>query len=99
MRSFRNQQRKAVAVHTLVLIIMMIFFTIFALFLFYKWTETTGIQTNAATCSMKKIIYCTDWRANSYGTVPWDWSTSNPKDCDAFEVTQPSKKEDCTGIG
>lgn len=83
------------ATHTMVLIIMMGFFAIIALFLFFKWATPSAIEATFATCTMKKLAYCTDWGANDYGKTPWNWYDKPPNKCEEFGMEKPTSMEDC----
>jgi len=89
-----HSSEKAIAVHTIVLVIMMGLFAVFAIFMFYKFSEGTNIESTAATCAFKKIMYCTDWKANNYGGEPWNWADKSPAGCSKFGIGKPTK-EDC----
>ncbi|MCX6820871.1 MAG: hypothetical protein NT016_02895 [Candidatus Aenigmarchaeota archaeon] len=86
---------RGVAVHTLVLVIMIAMFAILAIFIFYKWASPSVVEATTVSCDFKKLAYCGDWKANAYGTTPWDWSTKQPTGCDAYGITQPATKDDC----
>lgn len=73
---------KGIAVHTIVLIIMMGFFAVAALYILGIWAINTGSQADRTTCAWKKIDYCTDWKGNSYDEGPWDWQSRDPKGCE-----------------
>jgi hypothetical protein len=77
--------RKAVAVHTVVLIAMIGIFAMFAIFVFYKWTDVINVQASSWTCAFKRLTYCNDWKANEYGTEPWSWDTKKPLGCENLD--------------
>ena len=85
---------KAIAVHTIVLVIMMAFFAIVGLFLFYIWTDQADIQASAATCQFKSVAYCTEWKLNSYGETPFNWDEKKPLGCEEFDIREPTI-DDC----
>lgn len=89
-----HSSEKAIATHTIVLVIMMALFAIFSLFMFYKFSDITSIESTAATCAFKKIMYCTDWKVNNYGDEPWNWTDKPPAGCGEFGIDKPTK-EDC----
>jgi hypothetical protein len=95
---FRKPSR-GVAVHTLVLVIMMAMFAIVAVFIFYKWTPTLIVASQAA-CEMKKITYCGDWKANGYGSEPWTdgWDKKQPLDCEQYGIMKPTDMATCSEI-
>jgi len=76
---------KAIAVHTVVLIAMIGIFAMFAIFVFYKWTDMVNVQASSWTCAFKRLTYCSDWKANEYKTEPWDWDTKKPLGCEDLE--------------
>jgi len=83
------------AVHTIVLVIMMGLFAFVGMFLFYKWSDTTSIQASLASCKLKIVSYCTDWKVNNYADKPWNWNEKNPLGCERFDVKEPTSKQDC----
>jgi len=91
-------RKKAIATHTIVLVIMMGLFAIFGFLLFYKWVGFTEVEATAATCGFKKIFYCEDWKANGYRDEPWNWNDKPPAGCDRFDVTKPGTRDDCKGL-
>jgi len=86
-----STQNKGVAVHALVIVILMGFFALVAIFLFYKWAVVSNIEANTATCAFKKIAFCTDWRGNNYDTEPWTWDDKAPKGCEDYGITKPDR--------
>jgi len=90
--------KKAIATHTIVLVIMMGMFAIVAFWLFYKWADVTNIEATAASCTFKKIAYCTDWKFNNnYGNDPGTWDDP-PTGCEEFDILKPTDKDDCEGL-
>jgi len=87
--------RKAIATHTLVLVIMIGMFAFIAFIIYADWNETTAPILKSYACQFKLRRYCTDWEANNYNTVPWDWYDEEPKDCAEFGVSKPDSKEEC----
>lgn len=88
---------KAIATHTLFLIIVMVLFAIVAFILFGGWLPNADRQANKATCTYKKISYCTDWKANSYTEEPWDWYDKNPEGCETLDppIFKPRSLYEC----
>ncbi len=86
---------KGIAVHALVLVIMIGLFTLVALFIFYKWATPSSLAATSASCTFKKLSYCTDWGSNDYQKSPWDWDKKAPFECEQFGITRPTEKEDC----
>jgi hypothetical protein len=96
----KTMSKKAVAAHALVLIVMIGFFAIVAFFVLSVWLEGTNIETNKATCTFKKVQYCTDWKVNNYDTAPWVWEDRPPKGCEVagIEIKKPTSAADCRGL-
>jgi hypothetical protein len=90
--------KKAMAVHTIVLVIMMAFFAIVAFLILYQWTNYTNLEANRTSCAFKKVAYCTDWKANNYKSEPWNWGDKAPKSCDEFGITKPTASSDCESL-
>ena len=78
---FWHNSEKAIATHTIVLVIMMGLFAVFAIFMFSEFSKNTAIESTAATCTFKKISYCTEWKTKNYGDVPWGWDDKSPTEC------------------
>lgn len=100
MRQWASRTRKAIAVHTLFLIIMMALFAVVAFVLFADWTGDTGKQANKTACLFKRTKYCTDWRTNDYGPAPWDWYEKSPKGCELLDppILKPKDKYECETV-
>ena len=92
---FGRKLRKAIATHTLALVIMMGMFAIIGLIFLYQWAGGTEAETSVASCTFKKISYCTDWRANNYAASPWNWESREPKGCETLDppITKPTQDE------
>ena len=91
--NFCHSSEKAIATHTIVLVIMMALFAIFALFMFYQFADTTNIETTTATCASKRIVYCAAWKVNNYGDEPWNWADKPPTGCGELGINKPTKEE------
>jgi hypothetical protein len=85
--------KKAIAVHTIVLVIMMGFFAIVGFFFFYKWSDEVEIQASETSCTFKKIAFCTDWKLNNYGDTPFNWDEKKPVGCEEFGIEEPTIDE------
>jgi hypothetical protein len=93
----RPRMRKAIATHTLVLVIMMGFFAVIAFYFLGGSVSNTGKQATRAGCTFKRLSYCTDWRGNNYDQPPWSWSSRNPEGCERLSppITKPQMMQDC----
>ncbi len=90
---------KGIAVHTIVLVIMMGLFAFIAFYLFYVWSSGANVEATAMSCTVKRLSYCTDWKANNYGTEePWDWNQRPPLGCDNLEIYEPLNGYECEGL-
>lgn len=87
---------KAIAVHTLFLIGVIAFFLIFIIGIFFQWIDTTNIASNQATCTLKKISFCSEWVRTGSTPNSDTWEKKSPDcgtrpDCDACKsITQGS---------
>ncbi len=86
---------KAIATHTLVLVIMMGMFAFVAFLAYANWNETITPIMESYACEFKFRRYCTDWEANNFNTVPWNWNDEEPTSCDDFGITKPTSKDEC----
>lgn len=97
MRNFilGHSSEKAIATHTIVLVIMMGLFAMFAFYMFYKFSDVTNVQTTVATCTFKRIVYCGDWKINNYGNEPWNWEDRSPTGCGGLKppINKPTQAE------
>jgi hypothetical protein len=81
---------KAIAIHSLVLIIMMAMFLLTAIGIFKGWLPGFENITQKISCGMKRTSYCAEW-LKTRERPEQDWSEYAPG-CEAYE---PKELEDC----
>lgn len=88
---------KAIAVQAVFLIAVIAIFLFFLVGIFWGWINTIEMGTSQATCSAKRIGYCTEWATNK--KEPTWWFTKEPLDCarENIGISKPSCTE-CKSI-
>ncbi|MBI2547561.1 MAG: hypothetical protein HYW23_03895 [Candidatus Aenigmarchaeota archaeon] len=84
---------KAVAVQAIFLIAVIAITLLFVLAIFWGWIDTTKLGTSQATCSAKKVSYCSSILNDR--PKPFVWNTKEPINCDQFGIKKPINKADC----
>lgn len=87
---------KAVATDTLFLIATMALFLVFTIISLYYWIIQTPVEASRATCTAKYLNYCERWVLEKKN--PDDWGELEPKECEKFDIKEPTDVEDCKNI-
>ena len=82
---------KAVAVHAVVVVALIGMLMFFALVIFWQWMKWNEIQTSKAVCSIKYANCCL--QLNEDKTC--DWANTPPKECEKFDILEPTSKDQC----
>ena len=75
---------KAIAVHTIFIVITVVIFFFFAVVIIFGFVNITQIQASQTTCTIKLLSYCTSWAAKGFSAEPYEWSKKSPTDCNKF---------------
>ncbi len=84
---------KAIAVQAIFLIGVIAIFLLFIVALFWGWIDTTKLGTNEASCTAKRVSYCSGL-LNDKDPL-FDWEKKEPLSCDQFGIRKPDNKDDC----
>ncbi len=85
---------KAIAVQAVFLIGVIAIFMFFLIAVFIGWNNSSKIVTNQATCSAKKLSYCSSL-VNQGEESTFKWDDKEPKGCDQYGISAPSSAECC----
>ena len=88
--------KKAIAMNTATLIIIVGALIFFSFVIFYGWANLQNIEADRASCTIKLLNYCTEWWKNQFETVPYNWADKAPIGCekDPIKISQPTA-DDC----
>ena len=78
---------KAIAVHAVFLIGVISIFLFFVVGILFIWIDTSKLATSFASCTQKRLSYCTDWSLS--GNKPDWWGTKDPKGCESSDINIP----------
>jgi len=82
---------KAVAIHAVVVVALIGMLLFFALIIFWHWLNLQQIETSKAACSVKYANCCIQLKQDK----SCDWANTPPKECEKFDITEPTSKEQC----
>lgn len=96
-------ESKAIAVHAIFLVAVIMIFLFFVTVTFFGWIDWSGKEASKFSCTAKLHSYCSDWKKTDFTKTPWDWYTKGPEGCERKEIgiTKPDrdKCEEVLGIG
>jgi len=87
-----RKQKKAVAVHAVVLVILMFLFLFFTLIVFMKYLNVESGRGSELICSMKRLNYCIEWWKNKFKDRPYNWN-EKAKGCMEINFNEPTKEQ------
>ncbi len=95
--------RKAVATHVIYILAVVLLSILAVVVVFGKWLGPFKTEMMRSACVFKHNNYCRDWKANSYGTEPWNWEDKirlpPPDVCEGVDmvpaIKKPTSSSDC----